>query len=225
MSAPASRSAAGGALGQARSVAARELAVEAAGRDATVTVLPLVLAALLLAGLGMGASPEVRVIIAPGLVWLVVLFAAVPLARAVAAAERAEGTWDLLRGTLRPGALFTGKLAAVWLWLALTWLGAALLAAAGFDAPLRAGGVAGGLLGTAGVAAATVVFGVALAEPGRRSGLLAVLLLPAALPALLAGAQTGTAEVAPLPWLALLVAYDAVAIAVAWAVFPVLLEE
>lgn len=91
-------------------IAARDVAVEAAGREAATAVVPLVGAAVLLAGLGFGPRPDVLAAVAPGLSWLVVLFAAVPLARGVAAAERSEGCWDLLRAVLSPPSLWAGKI-------------------------------------------------------------------------------------------------------------------
>lgn len=203
----------------------RELRVAAAGREATTVVVPFVVAAVVLAGLGFGPRPDVLSAVAPGLSWLVVLFAAVPLTRGVAAVERDEGCWDLLRALVPATVLWGGKLTAMWLWLAATWTVATLLVAVLFAGPLPAVSPLAGGLGTLGLAAVTVTFGTVLAEAPSRSGLLAVLLLPAGLPALLAGTQAMTPGVGPQPWLALLAAYDAVALAVAWAVFPLLLEE
>lgn len=212
-------------VGLAVEVTRRELSLEAAGREGLAVVAPLVLAATVLAGLGFGPLPQTLTAVAPGLVWLLLLFTAAPLARGVAAAERDEDCWDLMRGLVPAGPLFAGKMVALWLWLALTWALATMLAVVLLGAPSPPGGVAAGLLGSLGLAAITVVFGTVLAGAQRRAGLLPVLLLPAGLPALLAGTQAATPGVAPLPWLALLLAYDAVAVAVAWAVFPVLLEE
>jgi hypothetical protein len=44
-------------------------------------------------------------------------------------------------------------------------------------------------------------------------------------PVLLAASQAATPGVDARPWLGLLVAYDLIGIVVAWAVFPVLMEE
>ena len=210
---------------QAVAIARRELALEAAGRDGLAIVAPVVLAAVVIAGLGFGPAPAVLRTVSPGLVWLVVLFTAAPLARGTAAGERAEDCWDLLRGLAPPGPLLAGKLAALWLWLALTWGLAAILVTVLLGAPLAAAGVAAAALGTLGLAATTVMFGTVVAAAERRTGLLPMLLLPAGLPAMLAGAQASTPGVDPLPWLAVLLAYDLVALTTAWAVFPLLLEE
>lgn len=205
-------------------VVRRELALERAGREASVTVAPYVAALLLAAGLGFDAAPRVLAATGPGMVWLAVLVAAVPLARGVAAAERAEGGWDLLRGLCGTGALVAGKVTALWLQLAAVWALATVLAAALLGAPVGPAAAFAGGLGTLAVAAVTAVFGLLLAGETRRPALLAVLVIPAALPALLAGTQAGSAT-SPWPWLALLAAFDAVLVTVTWAVVPVLLEE
>lgn len=210
---------------QVRAVLTRELSLEVASREALAVVPSFVLASVLLAGLGFGPRPDVLAAVAPGLPWLVVLFAAAPLARLVAAVERDEGCWDLLRTLVRPGALLCGKVTALWLALAATWGLAAGLGAGVANSALTAGGLLAGGLGTLGLAAVTATFGALLAGTGRRVGLLSSLLLPAGLPALLAGTQAATMGVDPRPWIALLLAYDVVMLAVAWAVFPVVLEE
>lgn len=203
---------------------AREARVERATRESLVSVVPFVLAGTVLAGLAFGPDPQRLRESAPGLVWLLVLTAAVPLARGVAAAERDDDAWDLLRGLVAPGVLLTAKLAALWAALVLTWGFAALLAVLLLGAPVTGPVVAAGLAGCLGVAGATVVFGALLAGTSRRAGLLAGLVLPAGLPALVAGVQVAGGG-PPAPWLALVLAHDAVLLVAAWAVFPLLLEE
>lgn len=213
------------AFGQAALVLRREVALERAGHDVAVSVAPFVLALVVLAGLAFGARPAVLAATGPGLLWLTVLSAAVPLAPTVAIVERSEGAWDMLRGLVAPGALLAGKLTAVWLWLLAAWLVTAGLVAALFGAGWTLSGTLSGLAGTLGLAATTTVLGVLLPGGTHRSGLLAVLLLPASLPALLAGTELSTAGTPPAAWLVLLGVYDAVMLTTAWAVFPVLLEE
>jgi heme exporter protein B len=206
-------------------VAARDVRVEWSGREAATVVVPLVAAVILLAGLGFGPRPDVLSAVAPGLSWLVVLFAAIPLTRGVAAAERAEGCWDLLRALVTPTSLLAGKMLALWLWLTAAWAIATALSLVLLNAAVAPAAALAGPLGALGLAAVTVTFGTVLASVEGRAGLLAVLLLPAGLPALLAGTQAATPGVAALPWLAVLTAYDLIALSVAWAVFPLLLEE
>jgi len=210
---------------QATHVLRRELALERAGREALVAVGPFVLASVLLLGLGANARTDLLRPLSPTLVWLLVLSAALPLARGVRAVEEDEDCWDTLRCVVTPGALLAGKVAALWLQLAAAWAFAAVLAAAALGARWSAGGVVAGAVGTFGVAVDVTLFGLLIGSSRRRVGLLGVLVLPAALPALLAGTQAASPGVRALPWLALLLVFDLVATALAWALLPVLLEE
>lgn len=212
-------------LRQALVLAGRDLAVEAAGRDAVVAVAPFALASVVLVGLGAGVAPQTLAAVGPTVLWLVVLLATVPVSAVLVSQEREDGCWDLLRGLLPPAALLAAKVAVAWLLLGAVWAVTAVLVTALYTVTLPAAAVAAGALGTLGVAAVTVLFAVAVSGASRRPGLLAVLVLPAALPVLLAGAQAAVAPQTALAWLGLLAAYDAAAVAAAWAVFPVLLEE
>ncbi len=206
-------------------VVRRELTLESVGRDASATVVPFIIAGVLMAGLAMGPVPRVLETVAPAVTWLVVLFATPTLARSVAAAERDEGTWDMLRGLVGPGALVAGKIGGLWVHLLVAWGLTATLVALMFPAPLPAAAVLAGPLGTLGLAALTTAFGALLVGERRRAGLLAVLLLPLSLPVLLAGSALATPGGGQTAWLALLVGYDALILVAVWAVCPTLLEE
>ncbi|MPY99265.1 MAG: hypothetical protein GEU97_14935 [Actinophytocola sp.] len=207
------------------SIARRDVSLELSGREASITVLPFVAALMMLAGLGLGGQGPVLSAAAPGLVWLVVLVSAIPLARGVAAAERADGCWDLLRALASPTALLAGKLAALWLWLLIAWAVASMLAVALLGAAWRPEAAVAGVLGTFGVAVTTVVLGVLLPHGARRPGLIAVLLVPGAVPVLIAGTHLAAPATSGLPWALLLASYDAISLITAYAVFPALLEE
>ena len=210
---------------QVLAVLRREAAVEGAGRELTVTTLPLAAAFVVLAGLAFGPDPQALVRTAGGTVWLAVLVATVPVARAVLSAELAEDAWDLLRGLTSAGALYLGKVLAVWGALGVVWLLTLGLVAVMFDVPPSPAALFAGIVGTLGLASLTTTVGVLVASGVRRRGLLPALVLPAGLPALLAGAQLTTPGVPVLPWAVLLAAYAAVLVAASWAVFPALLEE
>lgn len=210
---------------QAWAVLRRELAVERAGRDGLLTVAPFILAGVVLVGLGAGARVDALRVVAPAVVWLLVLCAAVPVTRGVRAAEQEDDCWDVLRALTTPGALLAGKVGALWLQLAATWVLAAVLAGVALGARWTAAGIAAGALGTLGIAVDLVLFGVLLGATSRRSGLLGVLVLPAGVPVLLAGTQVLEAAGSPAPWLSLLCVYDAIVLVLAWALLPVLLEE
>jgi heme exporter protein B len=211
--------------GQAMAVLRRELAIERAGREIVTTALPLTAAFVVLAGLAFGPAPRDLVNAAGGTVWLAVLVATVPAARALLSAELTEDAWDLVRGLTTPASLYAGKLLAVWAALGTVWVLALGLVVVLFDLRPPAAALGAGVLGTLALASLTTAVGVLVASSVRRRGLLPALVLPAGLPALLAGAQLTTPGVPVLPWVVLLASYAAVLLTGSWAVFPALLEE
>lgn len=208
-------------------VVRREMRVLVLSPETTIVTVSFVLAAVLLAGLAFGPVPATLAAVGPGTIWLVVLLSAAPQARDVAASERDEGTWDLLRGLVRPTDLLVGKCLALWLRLMLTWTGTALLVAALFDLRLPASAWPAAALGTLGLTAVTVALGVMVA--GARAGgggaLLTTLILPLSLPILLAGTMLTTPDLSVGPWFLTLVGTDAMLLVAVWATFPMLLEE
>ncbi|HET7328181.1 MAG TPA: heme exporter protein CcmB [Nocardioidaceae bacterium] len=208
---------------QVSALVRRDLAVEAATREALATVPPLILAGLLLAGIGFELPPAELAAVAPGLLWLLVLTAAVPLARGVLAAERDDDAWDLLRSLAQPAALLTGKATSLCLQMLIAWGFGAALAVALLGARWPPVAVLAAVLAMPGVATNVTVFGAVLGEHGRPA-LLTTLILTAGLPALVAGSQAAVSEGAEA-WLVLIAVYDVVAIVTAWAIFPALLEE
>lgn len=215
----------GPALGrQVALVVRRELVVERRGRAATGTVLPFTVAAMVLAALAVGPDRAVLEGAAPGVVWVVVLVVAVPLTRAVTAADRADDAWDLLRAVVSPTALLAGKVLVLWTALLAAWAVAAALAVVGLAATWSPVSGAVAVLATLGLAADLVVLGAVLGTAGGRQGVLGTLVLVGGLPGAVAGAQSAAAADG-LPWLVLVLAWDAVVLAVAWACFPSLLEE
>ena len=208
-------------------VVAREMRLLSLTTDTTTVTITFVLAAVLLAGLAFGPVPATLAAVGPGAIWLVALLSVAPQARDVAAVERDEGTWDLLRAVTAPTHLLVGKSLALWLRLLVTWAGTAVLVAAVFDIPLpvRAWPAAG--LGMLGLAVVTVALGVMVsgARSGSGSALLTTLVLPLSLPILIAGTMLTTADVPTGPWFLALVGMDVMLLAVVWATFPTLLEE
>jgi heme exporter protein B len=213
------------AADQAMAVLRRELAIERAGREVVTTALPLTAAFVVLAGLAFGPVPRDLVNTAGGTVWLAVLVATVPVARALLSAELTEDAWDVVRGLTTPGSLYAGKLLAVWAALGTVWALALGLVVVLFEVQPPAAALGAGVLGTLALASLTTAVGVLVAAGARRRGLLPALVLPAGLPALLAGAQLTTPGVPVMPWVVLLASYAAVLLTASWAVFPALLEE
>lgn len=187
------------------------------GADTLASALFFVLAASLFP-LALGPSPELLRRMAPGIVWVCALLAALlPLDR-LFGAELEDGSLDqlMLCGLPAP-AVASAKMAAHWLATGLPLLIATVPIALMFGLPggeiavLEAGLVLGTLiLSLLGGMAASVVLGA------RRGGvLLPLLVLPLATPALIFGAAAADAAGAGLDWrpeLLLLGAFAALAL-------------
>jgi heme exporter protein B len=221
-------------LRQARAIAAKDLRIQVRGRFAVATVLPFAATVLIAFGLSLGPGRTLLQEIAPGLLWLAVLFAAILSFRQ---AYRSEGEDDALEGLLlspasRP-AIFLGKAAAVTVELLALEVAVVLAVVALFDVSLGSAPLAVAaafVLGTVGLAAVGSLFGIVAESPRPREAVFPLLVLPLATPVLVAGARAtaaaaegGAAEAGS--WLGLLVAFDLVFVAMGMLVYGFLLED
>jgi heme exporter protein B len=218
---------------QTLAVAGKDLRIEARGRHALAAVLPFAATMLVMMGLSLGPGRALLQRTAPALLWVAVLFAAVLASRQ---AYRIEAEDDALEGLiLSPidrAAIFLGKAAGVTLQLLVLEAVVLLMVGLLFDLSLAAAPVALAavfVLGTVGLAAAGSLFGVLSIAPRARETVLPLLVLPLATPVLLAGVRatelaTGkTGDAAA--WLGLLVAFDAIFLALGILVFGYLVED
>ena len=231
----------------ARLVAAKDLRVEWRSRVMTNQVLPfagvvLVLFAFALDNGGVVERDAERASItswvAPGLLWLAVLFSLLVVVQRSFAVETADGALDALRvAGVEPGGIFLGKAAA----LGVQLLGLEVVLLGGivvlYDTRLRAEGIA--LLvatlvaATCGLAAVGTLYGGLTAGAKGRETLLPLLLLPVVAPVLIGATRaceaafgTGGAAVSEgWPWFGLLVVFAATFGAVGTIAFGPLLDE
>lgn len=202
-------------------VAAKDLRIEARSRVLATQVLPFALACLLLFALALGPSTAFLHRAAPGVLWVVVLFATVLAAQRSAAVEAEDGARDrLLTSGLDPAGLLLGKALAVAIELivleAVLTLGTVVL----FDAAPGTWWalVVAELLAAVGLAVVSVIFAT-LAEGARaRDSLLPLLSLPAVAPILVAGTKVYASALegsgVPGSWLGLLAVFAAAYLAV-----------
>lgn len=190
------------------------------GADTLGALLFFVLAASLFP-LAVGPAPEVLARIAPGVIWVCALLAALlPLDRLLGA-ELEDGSLDLLLlSGLHPAAIALGKATGHWL-----VTGVPLLLAAGpvavmlrlEEAAIPA--LLAGLLGGTMVLSLLGTLGAAIVLGARRGGvLLPLLVLPLAAPVLIFGvsaADAASAGLSPRPHLLLLAAMLAAALPLA----------
>ena len=101
-------------LGQARSVAAKDLRIEVRGRYGIGVVLPFAATLLIAFGLSLGPGRTLLRDTAPGLLWLSMLFASVLAFRRSYESEGEDGALEgLLLSPVDKAAVFLGKAAAV----------------------------------------------------------------------------------------------------------------
>ncbi len=213
-------------------VAGKELRAEARGWIAVQGLALFAALAVLMFSFSLGPDGETLRRLAPGLLWLAVTLASLLSAGRSFAVEHDAGTLEsLLVHPLPREAVFLGKALAAFLLLGTVAIGALALEAALYGLPAPGSGamlLAGLIAAPAGLAMAGTYYGAVSASAPAREALLPMLLLPVLVPLLIASTQVTTAAFAgddALGWLALLVAFDGILLALAVATFPFLLEQ
>jgi heme exporter protein B len=221
-------------LRQAGLIARKDLMIELRGRYGLAAVLPFAVTLLVVFGLSLGPGRTLLQTIAPGLLWLAVLFASVLAFRQAYQSESEDGAFDgLVLAPVDRAAIFLGKAGAVVAQLLALEVVVILLVTALFglsigDEPSVL--AAAFVLGTIGLAAVGSLFGAVSESPRAREGVFPLLVLPVATPVLVAGVRAtelasqgrGTEAAS---WLGLLIAFDLVVVAVGTLVFGYLLED
>jgi heme exporter protein B len=180
----------------------RDLALARRNAGDTLAAVAFFLLACGLFPFGVGPDPNVLARIAPGVVWVAALLAALlPLDRLLGA-DYDDGTLDqLLVSGLHPAAVAAAKTATHWLATALPLLLAAPAGALMLNLPVGAIPALVAALGLGmGVLSLLGIAGAALTLGARRGGvLLPLLVLPLAIPALIFGAAAVEAASLGLP--------------------------
>jgi heme exporter protein B len=169
----------------------------------------------------------------PAILWVIVVFAGtLGLSRSLAA-EHDSGTLDaLLLAPIPRAALFYGKLIGTWLFEIIVAFVVAFALSILFNANLFDPGLALGVLfGTIGFATVGTLLGSMAVYATGRETTLPILILPVALPVIIASVRVtndilaGQAASEWLPWLGFLASIDAVFLVLAFALFDVIVEE
>jgi heme exporter protein B len=220
-------------VGQASVIARKDLVIEVRGRHALGTLLPFAATVLIAFGFAFGPGRDVLDRVAPGLLWMAVLFSAVIASRRAYQVETEDGALEgLLLAPIDKAAVFLGKAVAVTLELLALVLAVLVLVVLLFDlsveSPLLM--VAAFVLGVVGLAAVGSLFGVVAESARTREAIFPMLVLPLLAPVLIAGVRATDLAAAGrssevLSWLGLLTAFDVVFLSVGVLVFGYLLED
>lgn len=184
-------------LADAVALARKDLLVEVRARQAIASAVALAGIALVLVGLAVGPDPDRLRALAPALVWIALLYAAIAVAERLEQIDRFDdafaGLWLVLadRRSIYVGRVLSLATVLGLLQLAI-WAAAALL----LDLPLRLEAVALIPLAALTAVAASTVSALILAlvaDADHRPLLLPVALLPLLVPTFLAGVQASSA--------------------------------
>lgn len=175
---------------QALLILGKDLRIEARTGEVVVTSSFFAVLLVVLASLSLFGGPNTARIVASGVIWLSITFAAVLALGRTWQREREEGALDgLLVAPLSRSALFVGKLLGILIFLWLISLVVIPLTALFFSLELDRYGLGLGCIAFAalpGVAAAGTLFGSMTVRTAARDLLLAIVLFPLISPTLLA---------------------------------------
>jgi heme exporter protein B len=178
-------------------LARKDLIVEVRARQAVASAVALAGIALILVGLAVGPDPDRLRTLAPALVWIALLYAAIAVAERLERTDRLDdafaGLWLVLADRR---AIYVGRVVSLSIVLGLLQL--AIWAAAAFLLDLRLQPEMIGLLPLAALTALAAATASALvlalvADADHRPLLLPVALLPLLVPTFLAGVQASSA--------------------------------
>ena len=203
-------------------LARKDLRLELRARDTLPAMVLFVLATLVVFhfALPQDAGDDA----AYGLLWIALVFTALlGLARAWVPETEAGALDGLLLAPSDRSAIWLGKSAAVFLFLAAIEL-VALPAFALFFSPLAAGAVLGVLLANVGICAVGTLLAAMAAASRTRELILPLLFLPLAIP-LVVGGVGASVSTDPGRYLAFLGLYDAVFAILCWASFEYVVSE
>jgi len=220
-------------LQQIALVSGKDLRIEARSRQTLGLVVVLGVLIVVVLGLGLGPQQVKSGMAATAVLWVAYLFGGVLCFEKTMAVERHDGALaGLMLAPIDRGVIYAGKLLSnltlmVALALVVTPVAVILF---GFDlsaAPLGFAAIMAG--GFVGFAAIGTLFAAAVSSTRLQGGLLAIVIFPVCLPLVIVSTQMmmrlfGDGEPLSGTGLAVLIAFDAIYLAVSWLVFELILE-
>ena len=220
-------------LRQAGVIARKDLRIEIRGRHAVGAMVPFAATILIAFGFAFGPGRQVLERVAPGLLWMALLFSAVMASRRAYQVETEDGALEgLLLAPIDKATVFVGKTTAIAIELLVLTVAILVLVVLLFDLAVADLGpvVLAFALGVVGLAAVGSLFGVVAEYARTREAIFPLLVLPLVTPVLIAGvratdlATSGRAGEAA-SWLGLLAAFDVVFVSAGILVFGYVMED
>jgi len=222
-------------LRKVRILVAKDLAAEWRSKEIVSSTVFFAILALTVFAFGFEPGRFDPADFGPGILWTAFLFAAILGMNRLFLAERESGGLEgLMLCPVERTTLYVAKCVSLFLLLGATAVATLFLFVVFFNVPLvgRWGGLlVVTLLGTAGLAALGTTFAAMAVKTRAREFLLPMLLIPVIVPLLIAVVRStgsvlqGDGLVPVRGWLELLVAFDAIFLAVGYVTFPAVLEE
>lgn len=174
----------------ALAVARKDLASEWRTRELVPALAQFVVLALVIANFGFQVDSRTATSIAPGVLWMTLVFAGLVAFGRAFAAEREQASLEaMLLTPASPAAIFAGKALAAALMLALCEVVLLPALALFFNVPLTFDAVIAVLLATVGMAVLGCLFAAMVARIRARELLLPLLTLPLWIPFIVVGGQ------------------------------------
>ena len=218
---------------QVRSLLWKDLVIELRTRDALAAMLVFGVLTLTVFNFAFDLRTETASLVAPGVLWVAILFSGVLGLGRVYSHERERGSMEgLLLCPADRSAIFVAKLLTNLVFIGAAEVVLVLVFGSFFDVSvLKPGIVAVIMLGTIGFAAVGTVFGAMAVNTRAREVMLPILLLPILVP-LLIGAVKATGLLidgepwsATWTWVNLLIAFDIVYLVISFAVYEFVIED
>lgn len=214
-------------------IAAKDLRAEIRAKEVFSTMIAFGLLAVMIFGLAFDLRVPNALMVVPGILWVVILFAGMlGLHRSFGAEVDRDSLAALLLAPMDRSAIYFGKLIANLVFLLLMEILVLPVLLVIFDTNLfHAWILAGLLLGSLGYAGVGTLFAALTANVRARESMLPVMLLPVMIPVFVAGVSltAGVLDGRPMSglwrWLQMLLVYDVLFIVVAYLVFDLIWDN
>jgi heme exporter protein B len=215
-----------------RTLVWRDLLAEYRSRDVLGGGIVFALLTLVIFNFAVDLTLDTVEDVAPGILWIGFAFAGMLGFGRSFAVDRERGTLDgLLLAPIDRGAIYLARVVTNAVLMGIVELVSLPIFAALFNVPIAWGQILlVTALGTIGFAGAGTLVAAIAANTRAREVMLPLLLLPLAVPVLIASVKAtalaiGAQPIEPLPWLQLLASFDVIVVASSFIVFEFILDE
>jgi heme exporter protein B len=222
-----------GYLRQVRHLLWKDLVIELRTRDALASMLVFGVLSLTVFNFAFELRADSVVLVAPGVLWVAILFAGTLGLGRTYSHERDRGSLEgLMLCPVDRSAIYVGKFLANLVYIGLAEIVLVPVFASFFDVPvLNIGVIAIIVLGTVGLAAVGTVFGAMAVNTRAREVMLPILLLPVLVPLIIASVKAtgllidGEPWSETWPWVNLLIAFDVIYLVASFVLYEYVLED